>query len=103
VHRLSYDEGTIKKVWEKGGIIPGYDPEAWRQDECGAWIGRRFYGNKDSQYGWEIFAAEPRVQGSEVETSNLHPMQWENSKARKLGRSKCVVTGAEARNIRFLV
>ncbi len=98
---MAYDEETIKKVWERGGVMPGYDPEVWRKDDCGAWMGRRFYGNKESQYGWEVIPVKPPSKGGGDDVSNLRPVQWENSESRKAGRYECVVTAADARNIRF--
>lgn len=52
-------EDVIQKVWEKGRVVLNNDSAVWRQDECGAWIGRKYYGNRDSQYGWEIDHISP--------------------------------------------
>ena len=48
---MSFSENTIQKVWEKGTVVSGNDANVWRKDQCGAWIGRLYYGNRDSQYG----------------------------------------------------
>ena len=51
---MSFSEKTIQDVWEKGTVVAKYDSAKWRKDQCGAWISRSQYGNRDSQYGWEI-------------------------------------------------
>ena len=51
---MAFSEETIQQVWEKATPVAGNDPAVWRQDQCKAWIGRRFYGNRNSEYGWEI-------------------------------------------------
>ena len=27
-----------KLIWNKGQVVPGYDPTMWRKDQCGAFI-----------------------------------------------------------------
>jgi len=56
---MSFSEDTIQKVWEKGTVILNNDPNVWRKDQCEAWICRDHYGNRDSQYGWEINHIKP--------------------------------------------
>ena len=48
---MAFSEETIQQVWEKATPVAGNDPAVWRQDQCKAWIGRRFYGNRNSEYG----------------------------------------------------
>lgn len=45
---MAFSEETIQQVWEKATPVAGNDPAVWRQDQCKAWIGRRFYGNRNS-------------------------------------------------------
>jgi hypothetical protein len=85
------EEEKIQAVWNKGRIIQKYDPVQWRQDTCGAWIGRNQYGNRNSDYGWEIDHIVPN--GGDA-ISNLQPLQWENNVAKSDGRHKCVVVAA---------
>lgn len=84
------EEETIQRVWNKGRAIVGYDPNVWRKDDCGAWINRSHYGNRDSKYGWEIDHIKPNEDDS---LSNLRPLQWENNLAKSDGRAVCVVSG----------
>lgn len=64
----------VQKVWEKGRIVPSYDPTAWRQDQCGAWMARNKYGNRQSKYGWEIDHINPQSEGGRETLSNLRPL-----------------------------
>ena len=76
-------------VWNKGKIVPNNDASEWRKDACNAWIGWSHYGNRDSQYGWEIDHIDP--DGGD-NLSNLRPLQWENNVAKSDGRLACAVT-----------
>ena len=51
---MAFSDETKLAVWNKAQVVSGNDPASWRKDQCGAWIGWAFYGNRDSQYGWEI-------------------------------------------------
>jgi hypothetical protein len=56
---MSFSEVEIQAVWEKGEIVDGYDPIKVRKDQCKAWIERSAYGNRSSDYGWEIDHISP--------------------------------------------
>ena len=84
------EEDAIQRVWNKGRAIVSYDPNVWRKDDCGAWINRNHYGNRDSKYGWEIDHIKPNEDDT---LSNLRPLQWENNLAKSDGKSVCVVSG----------
>lgn len=95
---MSFTDEIIQQVWEKGRTVSNNDPNVWRNDECGAWIKRAEYGNRDSQYGWEIDHIDP--EGGD-ELSNLRPLQWENNVATSdTGQLACVVTADGTRNVR---
>lgn len=100
VEEVKFSEEKIQKVWEKGTIVSGSDPNVWRKDHCGAWIGRKYHGKQDS-FGWEIDHIVPESEGGTDDLFNLRPLQWENNRATAdSGRLKCVVRSAGQSNVR---
>lgn len=90
---------TIISVWEKGRTITPNDPTVYRKDECGAWIHYPSYGDRDSQYGWEINHITPVKSGGLNQLINLRPLQWQNNSASgTLGRLICTVTAHGTNN-----
>lgn len=96
---MGFSEDIVQKVWEKGKVVSNNDPNVWRQDECLAWIGRSQYGNRNSQYGWEIDHITPESEGGTDALSNLRPLQWENNASTQAGRLVCVVTSSGKENV----
>ncbi len=93
---MSWTHEQKSAVWSKGRVVAGNDPNVWRKDTCGAWIGWRFYGDRDSRYGWEIDHINPHG-GDDL--SNLRPLQWENNVSKSDGRLVCVVTAKGRENV----
>ena len=75
---VSSVEEVIQKVWDRATGVIGYDPKVWRKDQCGAWICRTEYGNRNSVYGWEIDHLRPVAEGGSNKLLNLRPLHWEN-------------------------
>lgn len=98
---MNFSEETIQKVWEKGRVVEGYDSKIWRKDECNAWIGRNYYGDRESQYGWEIDHIIPESEGGTDELSNLRPLQWENNVDKQNRKLNCPVTSSGKDNVRY--
>lgn len=97
---MALTDTDIQKVWEKGAVVSSDNPTHWRKDECGAWIGRQHYGNRNSQYGWEIDHIKPVTAGGSDAISNLRPLQWENNAEKQSGRLTCPVTSSGTGNVR---
>ncbi|HCN30315.1 MAG TPA: hypothetical protein DIT64_16555 [Verrucomicrobiales bacterium] len=98
----SYDAEVVDRVWGLARMIPGNDPEVWRKDEFGAWIHRREYRNRHSEFGWEI--ADYGFQRRGCGLANLRPMQWQNHVDFLVaGRHQAVVSADGLRNARRLL
>jgi hypothetical protein len=62
-------------VWEKGLRIPNRDPTIWRYDNFLKVIRFSDYGDRSSEYGWEIdHYPLPVVLGGTDDISNLRPL-----------------------------
>ena len=96
---MAISEELVQRVWEKGKIVPNNDPGNWRKDECGAWIGRKFYGDRSSQYGWEVDHIKPASEGGIDTLSNLRPLHWANNAEKQGGRLTCPVTADGTKNV----
>lgn len=94
-----WDEKTIQIVWEKGKIVPKYDKDLYRKDQCDAWIKRDQYGKRNTSYGWEIDHIKPDSKEGSDTPSNLRPLHWKNNASRQDGRLKTVVTAEGNHNI----
>ena len=73
----------VATVWQKGAIVPGYDPARFRKDRCGAWMQYDKQGdNTPGGYGWETDHDKPLAKGGTDDLSNLQPLQWQNNRGK---------------------
>jgi len=98
--KMSFTQNIISQVWAKGQIVNSNPPIEWRKDQCDAWIGWRFYGNRNSPYGWEIDHITPVDNGGSDDLSNLRPLQWENNAERQTDGLTCSITAQGVNNVR---
>lgn len=61
-------------VWTLGHEIPNYDGSVWRRDDNGDVIKFSEYGNRDSEFGWEIDHIQPSALGGSDDFSNKRPL-----------------------------
>lgn len=85
---MQLDEKLVQEVWEKGRVIPGRNPEEWRQDQCGAWLRRDQYDNGQSEFGWKALKTNS---GGKHATDELQPFHWKNVFDIATGRPNCKV------------
>jgi hypothetical protein len=74
------DEHRKRAVWAKAHIIPGRDAELWRSDAFGSVIRYSDYGDRSSDYGWEIdhYAVPRGFDGIDM-LANSRPLHWRNN------------------------
>ena len=70
------DEPTRVLVWQKGFVIPGYDPAQWRRDAYGHALSFAAYGDRSSVYGWEMAPVDPVAEGGTDAPGTLRPLHW---------------------------
>ena len=80
----NWTEEEKREIWNKGEIVPGYDKNIWRKDQCGALIKWNCYGDRSSQTncGWEIDHRNPVANGGTDDLWNLDPLQWNNNRSK---------------------
>lgn len=88
-----FSDEIIQKVWEKGTVVIGINPNLRRKEACGAWIDRSMYGDRSDKYnnGWEIDHINPESQDGTNNLSNLRPLQWYNNTTKSDGSLSCPV------------
>ena len=92
---MEYSEIIIQRIWKKGKIVSTHKSSLWRKDDCGAWMKRDEFGNRGSEYGWEIDDISP---GGPDALCNVRPLQWQNHVDKMSGLLKCNVTAHGANN-----
>lgn len=77
--KKSFTQSEIAKVWAMAKSVDWVDSKIFRQDYAGAWMRYDDYGNRNSQYGWEIDHMKPLSLGGAEDESNYIPLQWQNN------------------------
>lgn len=92
---------VVDRVWTLGSPVEGNDPELWRKDEFGAWLHRLDYGNRHSEFGWEI--VESRDAGPCMGVAALRPIHWQNYLEQVTASRGSRITADGLRNTRQLL
>ena len=66
-------------AWHSATPAIGRDPNYVRQDAFGWFIHWSDYGNRNSDYGWEIDHAQATILGGSDNLSNLRALHWHNN------------------------
>jgi hypothetical protein len=88
----NFSREIILAVWNKGRIVPGFNPSIMRKDVCGAWIEWNQYGVRNHNRGWEIDHIKALANGGNDLFSNLRPLHWHNNARKSDGNLTCPVT-----------
>jgi hypothetical protein len=100
---MSFSTQDIDAVWDKLNVISdAAESKGFRKDMCSAWILRSEYGNRSSNYGWEIDHITAKANGGLDNLSNLRALHWKNNASRQDGRlntQKPAVKGGDAQNL----
>jgi hypothetical protein len=75
----SWKEEMKLNVWQKGRVIPNFEPKEWRWDVCGKVMQYSEFGNRESEHGWEIDHIDPVANGGTDKLDNLQPLNWKNN------------------------
>lgn len=105
------DKQEILGIWAKAHAVNGVNPNEWRKEDCGAWIKYDKYGDRNSNYGWEVDHIVPQSKLEEAGASqkeidnplNLRPLHWANndSKSDDYPMFTKVVTAKDDNNVKI--
>ena len=63
-------------AWNRAALVPGRDRNELRRDDYGLYIRFSDYGDRDSEFGWEIDHIVPLARGGLDIDRNLRALHW---------------------------
>jgi hypothetical protein len=79
---MSYAYSELHSFWEASRIAYGRDPFWWRVDWLGRLMHRMEYGNRQSEYGWEVDHVWPKSLYGSDNAANLEATNWRTNAAK---------------------
>src|SRR5260221_14682049 len=76
---LSAPEQKKLAIWRNATPIIGFDENVYRRDTFGRAMRYSDYGDRSSDYGWEIDHILATVLGGSDEIWNLRALHWRNN------------------------
>lgn len=68
---------TPEQIWLKAVYVDAENEmRGFRKDRFGNWIFKSAYGNRNSDYGWEMDHSFPKSLGGLSTYANLEPVNW---------------------------
>lgn len=74
-----FTQQEIESAWNLAFPVDGFSPDQIRKDYAGAYIMKDRYGDRTSNFGWEIDHIIPTEKNGPYESWNYTPLQWENN------------------------
>lgn len=102
--RRDFTQDEIEEAWNKADVAEGNNPDIFRKDYAGAWIRKSDYGNRNSEYGWEVDHLCPLSMNGTYDIGNLYPLHWKNNlaKADNFPDWKTTISSEGSRNVEFV-
>ncbi len=83
---MAISDELKKQVWDKA---EHFNDEC-KKDQCGAIMQWSKYGDRESNWGWEIDHITPVSEGGKDILSNLRALHWKNNVSRQAERLNTV-------------
>lgn len=72
-------EARKRAAWAAARPVADYDSRLIRKDDFGLFIRWSDYGDRNSEYGWEIDHRRATILGGSDRPSNLRALHWRNN------------------------